>query len=107
MLLRIVGRVELDQVDDVEAGAPQQAEQLAVRDLPLDALRVGPLEAPEAALGALEGRAELLRLEVGRAEDRDRAVAQEPEPTARPQEAVGLGDPLVGVAPDARAVLRP
>ena len=101
---RVVGRVELDEVDDVEAGAPEQAEELAVRQLPLDADLVGPLEPAEAPLRALE-RLAGRRLLVGRAEDRERAVAEEPEAPAGPQQPMRLGQPAVRVAPDAGPVL--
>ena len=103
MVDRIVGRIQLDQVEDVEARPPQQAEQLTVRQLPLDAGLAGPLQATETALGAEElfARHSL----AGRAENGERAVAEEPEPTARPEQPVRLGEPEVGVAPDAGAVL--
>ena len=77
----IVGRIQLDEVDDVEARPAEEAEQLAVRQLPLDADLARPLEPAEPTLRAQQrlGR----RPFVGSAEDRERAVAEEPEPSAR------------------------
>ena len=70
---RVVGRVELDEVDDVEPGAAQEPEELAVRELPLDADLARPLHPTEAALRPLE-RLAGRRLLVGRAEDRERVL---------------------------------
>ena len=80
----------------------QQPEQVAVAELELRRAVVLPVEPVQAALRALErlGRA----LEV-RAENRERRVAQEDELAAGSKQARGLGDPLVRVAPDRRAVL--
>src|SRR4029078_6832704 len=83
----------------------EEAEELAVRELPLDADLARPLHPAEAALRPQErpaGRRPLL----GRAEDRERRVAEEPEASSGPEQAVCLGQPAVRVAPDARAVLR-
>ena len=100
---RVVRCVELDEVDDVEAGPPQQAEELAVGQLPLDADLAGPLQPAEPRCGR-----------------RSVSPGGPPRPArrgsracccggtraaARPQQPIRLGEPAVRVAPDARAVL--
>ena len=49
----IVGRVQLDEVGDVEAACAGGGEKLAVRQLPLDAELAGPLEATQPPLWPL------------------------------------------------------
>ena len=84
---RVVGRVQLDEVDDIEPRAAEQAEQLAVRDLPLHPVLTGPFQSPETALRPLKrfGR----RAFDGRTKRRERAVTEEPEPSARAKQTVG------------------
>ena len=67
---------------------------------------VGPLEAVHAEVVAQQAVARRLVLGVGRAEHQDRAVDQEDKLSAGPQDPRRLGDPAVGIAPDAGAVLR-
>jgi len=103
MVDRVVGRVQLDEVDDIEPRATEQAEQLAVRQLPLHANLTGPLHSPETALRPLKrfGR----RAFVGRTKSRESAVTEEPQPSAWAKQSVCLRYPAVRVAPDAGAVL--
>ena len=105
MIARVVGRVELDEVDHLEARTAEEPEELAVRELPLDPDFVGPLQAAENALRAQE-RLAGRPFDLGRAEDRERRVAEKPEAAAGTEQPVRLGKPAVRVAPDARAVLR-
>ena len=103
MVDRLIGGVELDEIDHVEARLAEQPEELAVRQLPLHAHLARPFETTEPPLRAQQrlGRGAL----VGRAEDRQRAVAEEPEPPARAKEPMRLGNPAIRIAPDARPVL--
>ena len=75
-----------------------------MREVELDPLVVGPLEPVQAELATDE----LFRRRpaVGRAEDDERAVDEEDQPTAGPQQASSLRDPAVWIAPDRGAVLR-
>ena len=50
----VLGRIEFNQIDHIEARAAEQAEQLAVRQLPLHPDLAWPLESPEPALRPLE-----------------------------------------------------
>ena len=56
VVLGVVGSVELDEIDHVESRPPQQPEELAVWELPLDTLVALPLETAEAALRTLQRR---------------------------------------------------
>ena len=48
---RVVRRVQLDEIDDLEPRPPEQTEQLAVGQLPLDADVAGPLHATHSSPG--------------------------------------------------------
>src|SRR3989442_12705076 len=101
---RIIGREDLDHVQDLEAGAPEDAEEIAVAEMELDRrLIVGPFEPVQSTLRPLQ--ALLDSAGVGHAEHREGRVAQEHELATGPKEACRFWDPLVRVAPDRRAVL--
>src|SRR5206468_7682688 len=97
-------RVELVELLDLEAVRAQESDPVAVAELELDLVRVGPFDLVESALRTLQ---RLHRAALGgRTQHGERRVAQEHEQAARPQQPRRLGDPLVGIAPDRRAVLR-
>src|SRR4051794_24242936 len=100
-------RAQLVERLDLEASLAQRADHLAVRQVELDRgpLGVVPLDAVEAELRAREA----VRGDLGpgrRAEDDEDGVGEEDEPAARAQQPRGLGDPALGLAPQARPVLR-
>jgi hypothetical protein len=79
----VIRRVELDEIDDIEACATQEAEQLAVWKLPLHSVFVRPLKAPQPALRPLQrfSRRAFIRC----AQNREGAVAKKPEPSTGSQ----------------------
>src|SRR3954462_5840801 len=99
---RAVRRAQLVERLDLEAGLAQRADHLAVREVELDRgpLGVVPLDAVEAELRAREA----VRGDLGagrRAEDDQDGVGEEDESAARAQQPRGLGDPALGLAPEA------
>src|SRR3954447_18507870 len=98
------GRLDLDQVEDLEAVRTQQPDPVAVREVVLDAL-VRPRKAVHPELRTLQclHRGDVF---VGRAEDDERRVAEEYELAGRTQQTSRLRDPAIRVGPDRRAVLR-
>ncbi len=101
MCLRAFGRLDLDQVVELEAVAVKVADALAVRKGELHA--VGPLDTAEAELRRGRGSRRRSRLS-SHAELRERRAAQEDQPAAGSQEPRGLGHPALGIDPDRGAV---
>src|SRR6188472_4270142 len=101
--LGVCWRLNLDEVDDLEAVRAKEAHPVAVTELELNTV-FGPFEAVHAELPSQEPLPG--RTLVGRAEYCERRVAEENETTARAEEPRCLGNPPVGIAPDACPVLR-
>src|SRR5439155_26576514 len=100
-----LGRPHLDERLDLQAVGAEEADPLTVRQVELDGAVVRPLDAVQAEQVARQPIRRLLGV-VGRAEQAQQPALEEDEHPARSQEARRLGDPAIGIAPDARAVLR-
>ena len=89
--------------NNLEPALREHANPLPVRDVEVDLLVGRPDEPVHPELRPLQLLGDLTL--VGRAQDRQRRVDEEDEVAARPQQASGLGDPTLGLAPDRGAVL--
>jgi hypothetical protein len=99
-------RPELDEVLYLQAAPPQQADHVAVAEMELHRLIIGPFEPVHAEVGPPQLLGGWLITVVGDGEHEQHRVHQEYQPSAGAQQPGRLGDPGVGIAPDARAVLR-
>src|ERR1039458_219403 len=103
---RLVRGAELDQVLDVESGASQETDPIAVVEVELHALFVGPFVPVHAEVVAPEVRPRrYLGVGIGHGEHEQRAVAEEDQPSPGSEQPGCLGDPAIRVTPDRRAVL--
>ncbi len=105
MVNRVLGRVQLAEIEHVEPGTPQDLEQLRVADVELGArsdLVVGPVQAvhplqrPDQLLPYVLGVRRAHHLEVGASHEHELAA-----PSEQPS---GLRDPAFRIAPQRRAV---
>ena len=95
---------KLYEILDVEAARPQQADPVAVSETEIHRSVGRPLEPVEPEVGTHQAVRRRF-LGVGRAQVQDRSVDQKSEPAAGSQQACRLGNPAIGVGPDARTVL--
>src|SRR5207248_6816765 len=103
---RALWRPDLEHVLHLETVRAKQADPVAVPEVELDAGVVGPGEPvhPEVVADELlPSRA--VDLEIGHGEHQQHAVGQKDQLAARAQYTSGLGNPPVGIAPEAGAVL--
>src|SRR5438876_11773739 len=103
MVRRILSRVRLDEVEDLEVARAQQTDPVAMAHLELSRVVVFPVEPVQPALWTLQCLARAA--ERRRAQDGERRVAQENELAARSEQPSRFGDPLVRIAPNRCAVL--
>jgi hypothetical protein len=104
------GRISINPVTSrslghLEVAVAEQGDHLAWRQVEFDRVLAGPFHPVHAEERPQKLVARRDRLVVGAAEDREDRVDQEDELVAGAQEARRLGDPGVGLAPDARCVL--
>src|SRR6185437_11745693 len=89
---------------DLEAAVAQQADALAVREVELHAVVVGPGDAVEAELRVDEPPLDRAVRDDRRTESAQDGTGHEQEPAAGAKQPRALGDPQVRIAPQARAV---
>jgi hypothetical protein len=104
MRLRALCGLNLPQPLDFETAVAEQPDHVPVRKVELDTVVVRPLEPMHSELGPYELFGDLAT--VRRTEHAQDGIAEEDELAAQPQQPRRLGNPLIGVAPDRRAVLR-
>src|SRR6266542_4480605 len=96
-------RRPLDRSCDRPSGGPDLLYPVAVAQVEFHRLVVRPFEPVYTEVAAAELLADTAQF-VTR-QHHDRRVAQEDQRSARAEQASGLGDPPVGIAPDAGSVL--
>jgi DNA-binding PadR family transcriptional regulator len=99
-------RPELNEVFHLQAATPQQADHVAVAEVELHRLIIGPFEPVHAEVGPQQPLGGRLIIGVRDGEHEQHRVHQEDQLPAGAQQPGRLGDPRVGITPDARAVLR-
>src|SRR5262245_36797032 len=98
-------RPQLDQVEHLQAAVAKEPDPLADGQRELHRLVVGPLEPMEIEVVAQQAGVGSA-LAVRRAQRQQRAVLEEHQFATGAEQPRRLGDPAVGIAPDAGAVLR-
>jgi hypothetical protein len=98
-------RPQFDEILDREFIGPQEANQIAMAKVELHRRIIGPLEPMHAELRPQQSIGGCHSFLVWHAQHQQRAVAEEQEFTAGPEEAGRLGDPAVRIGPDGRSVL--
>ena len=103
---RVGGRTKLDQVLNLEPVGAEETNPITVAEVELDR-PVGPIDPMHPEVWAFKPLADgrLVVGAVGCTEQRQQAVDEEDQLTAWSENPGRLGDPGVGIAPDARAVL--
>ena len=97
--------LELEEVLDLQAAAAQQPDHVAVAEVELHGVVVRPFKAVHAEEGPQQPLGGDQAVLVGDGEHQQNRVDQEDQLPARAQQAGGLGDPRIGITPDAGAVL--
>src|SRR4029450_1584734 len=98
-------RPHLDQVFDLEAVTAQYANPVPVREVKLDAGIARPLDSPHSEGGAEQTLGGGARLR-GDTEGEEVRIREEEQLAAGSQDARRLGDPAIGIRPEAGAIFR-
>src|SRR5690348_8648110 len=95
---RVRRHLDLAERLDLEAAVAQQADALAVREVELHAVVVGPGDAAEAELRVDEPLLDRAVRDDRRTENAQHGAGHEEQPTARPKQPGALRDPHVRIA---------